>query len=65
MNLGALVDLGVDPEQLLAELEKLMLKDHWRISFSKDQRQGISGTRCDVHYHHHDHHHEHEQKRIL
>jgi uncharacterized protein (TIGR00299 family) protein len=60
MNLGAMVDLGVDPDQLIAELKKLNLEDHWKITFNKDQRQGISGTRCDVHYHHHDHGHKHD-----
>ncbi len=59
MNLGAMIDLGVDPNQLISELEKLNLKDHWKISFEKDQRQGISGTRCDVHYHNHIHNHNH------
>lgn len=60
MNLGAMVDLGVDPEVLISELKKLNLQDHWKITFCKDERQGISGTRCDVHYHSHDHHHSHD-----
>ena len=64
MNLGAMVDLGVDPQQLIAELKKLNL-DGWEVSFSADQRKGISGTRCDVTYdgqedHEHDHHHDHD-----
>lgn len=60
MNLGAMVDLGVKPDKLISELGKLELSDHWKITFTKDLRQGISGTRCDVHYHDHDHNHYHE-----
>jgi uncharacterized protein (TIGR00299 family) protein len=55
MNLGAMVDLGVDPEVLEEELRKLDL-DGWRIAFHADQRKGVSGTRCDVEHedgHHH------------
>lgn len=55
MHLGAMVDLGVDPAALLNELEKLGIEG-WDISFHKDKRKGISGTRCDVRYkdeHHH------------
>jgi uncharacterized protein (TIGR00299 family) protein len=55
MHLGAMVDLGVDPEALLTELRKLPL-DGWKIEFHKDQRKGVSGTRCDVHYKHEHHH---------
>ena len=47
MNLGAMVDLGADPQQLTTELKKLGLTG-WQVSFAKDQRKGISGTRCDV-----------------
>ncbi len=47
MNLGAMVDLGVDPQDLLSHLKMLPLTD-WEISFARDQRQGVSGTRCDV-----------------
>jgi pyridinium-3,5-bisthiocarboxylic acid mononucleotide nickel chelatase len=55
MNLAAMVDLGVDPARLVAELRKLDLDD-WEISFTRDRRKGVSGTRCDVRYkesHHH------------
>jgi hypothetical protein len=55
MNLGAMVDLGVDPARLRAELEKLPLSG-WKIEFLKDQRKGVSGTRCQItcpHEHHH------------
>jgi len=47
MHLGAMVDLGVEPGKLIAELKKLGLSG-WSIGFNKDQRKGISGTRCDV-----------------
>jgi uncharacterized protein (TIGR00299 family) protein len=55
MHLGAMVDLGVDQDTLVKELKKLPIEG-WDIQFHKDQRKGISGTRCDVHYkdeHHH------------
>ncbi|NDV63474.1 nickel pincer cofactor biosynthesis protein LarC [Puniceicoccales bacterium CK1056] len=55
MHLGAMIDLGVDPKALVDELNKLGLEG-WEINFHKDQRKGISGTRCDVNYkdeHHH------------
>jgi uncharacterized protein (TIGR00299 family) protein len=55
MNLGAMVDLGVDPEQLIAELGKLGLDD-WEIEFTKDQRRGVCGTCCTVHCPHEHHH---------
>lgn len=66
MNLGAMIQLGVDPKQLEAELRKLPL-DGWSLHFEPDVRNGITGIRCDVvlegedkqHDHHH-HHHEHE-----
>jgi uncharacterized protein (TIGR00299 family) protein len=74
MNLGAMIDLGVDPEALIAELRHLPL-DGWEIRWEKDTRSGISGTRCDVilegessghddhghehHHHSHDHGHSH------
>lgn len=55
MHLGAMVDLGVDPQALTTELRKLPL-DGWTIGFHKDQRKGVSGTRCDVHCAHEHHH---------
>ena len=68
MNLGAMIDLGVDPNALFAELKRLPLEG-WEIRWEKDSRSGISGTRCDVlleaasseHDHEHEHHHEHER----
>lgn len=47
MNLGALVDLGVDPEYLKEELQKLHL-DGFRLEVRRDIRKGISGTKVNV-----------------
>lgn len=66
MNLGAMVALGVEPNELEAELRKLNL-DGWQIDFSPDARGGVTGTRCSVileddhgHDHAHEHHHSHD-----
>ena len=59
MNLGALIDLGVDPERLRTELAKLHISDY-RLSIERGLRKGISGTRIDVIVpsgHHHGHSH--------
>jgi len=66
MNLGALIDLGVDKEYLIKELSKLKLDSEYEIEINKDLKMGISGTKVDVicrSYinennlsHHHDHH---------
>lgn len=47
MHLGAMVDLGVPPDHLEAELRKLDLAG-WRLRFTRDSRKGIGGTRADV-----------------
>lgn len=47
MNLGALVDLGVDPDHLRSELEKLNIEG-FRLEVERDIRKGISGTRVTV-----------------
>jgi len=47
MNLGALVDLGVDPGYLKAELGKLNIEG-FRLEVEKDKRKGISGTKVTV-----------------
>ncbi len=47
MNLGALVDLGVDPGYLEKELEKLKI-DGFRLEVGRDIRKGISGTKVTV-----------------
>jgi len=57
MALGALVDLGVDPDLLRVELGKLGVSN-WKLDFVKDQRNGITGTRAlvsDLSNHNHEH----------
>ena len=61
MNLGALIDLGVDEKYLLGELKKLHLHEY-RIEIISDSRKGIKGTKVDViltQHHNEEHHHEH------
>lgn len=60
MNLGALLDLGVDENYLRQELSKLNLDSDFELHVNKDNRKGISGTRVDVvltNPHSHKHHH--------
>jgi hypothetical protein len=47
MNLGALIDLGVDPAYLIAELQKLQIEG-FRLDIQKDMRRGVSGTKATV-----------------
>lgn len=47
MNLGAMIDLGVDPDYLIAELLKLNIKG-FHLEIQKDIRRGISGTKATV-----------------
>lgn len=47
MNLGALIDLGVDIDYLTSELKKLNIEG-FHLEVKKDQRRGISGTKADV-----------------
>ncbi len=47
MNLGALIDLGVDPDFLIAELQKLNIEG-FHLEIQKDIRRGISGTKATV-----------------
>lgn len=47
MNLGAMIDLGVDKDFLISELGKLNLKG-WELIAEKDQRHGIQGTKVTV-----------------
>ncbi len=62
MNLGAMIDLGIEETYLKEELEKLNLEGY-TLKVTKDQRKGITGTRVDVRLHHHHHHHdEHKDK---
>ncbi|MBP2649478.1 MAG: hypothetical protein H6Q74_303 [Firmicutes bacterium] len=63
MNLGALLDLGVDEAYLRRELSKLNLDDEYELQVQKDNKKGISGTRVDVALKNamHDHKHDHSQ----
>jgi uncharacterized protein (TIGR00299 family) protein len=47
MNLGAMIDLGVDQKYLLKELSNLHI-DSYKIKIHKDKRRGITGTKVDV-----------------
>lgn len=70
MNLGALLDLGVEEDYLRQELSKLNLDAEYELQVKKDNKKGITGTRVDVvlknavhihkneHHHHVHHHHE-------
>ncbi len=62
MHLGAMIDLGVDPELLLEQLSRMDLAGY-ELKITRDERKGISGTKVDVvideitHDHGHGHHH--------
>ena len=58
MNLGAMIDLGVDKEYLLNELKKLEISG-WELISEKDQRHGITGTKVTVRLTQHQHTHRH------
>ena len=58
MNLGAMIDLGINKEYLIGELDKLNLKG-WELIVQKDQRHGISGTKVTVRQTRHEHAHRH------
>jgi len=47
MHLGAMIDLGVDPAFLSAELAKLALESY-ELKINRDQRRGLWGTRVEV-----------------
>ncbi len=47
MNLGAMIDLGVDKDYLIGELKKLNLEG-WKMRVEKDQRHGITGTKVSI-----------------
>jgi uncharacterized protein (TIGR00299 family) protein len=64
MNLGALIDLGVDKEYLRQELAKLNLDDEYELQIKKDIKKGISGTRVDVMLKNESHTHEHSQEPV-
>jgi pyridinium-3,5-bisthiocarboxylic acid mononucleotide nickel chelatase len=58
MNLGAMIDLGVDKDYLIDELNKLKLPG-WELLIQKDQRHGIGGTKVTVKQTRHEHAHRH------
>jgi uncharacterized protein (TIGR00299 family) protein len=58
MNLGAMIDLGVEKAFLIDELNKLNLKG-WELEVIKDQRHGITGTKVTVKQTRHEHAHRH------
>jgi len=64
MNLGAMIDLGVDKEYLVNELSKLKLDSEFEIKVGKGSKNGIHGTKVDVVLKNHENHnhgtHEHE-----
>ncbi|MEA1885592.1 MAG: nickel pincer cofactor biosynthesis protein LarC [Bacteroidota bacterium] len=47
MNLGAMIDLGIDKDYLIGELKKLDLEG-WEMHVEKDQRHGITGTKVTI-----------------
>lgn len=58
MNLGAMIDLGIEKDYLVTELNKLNLKG-WELVVQKDQRHGIHGTKVTVKQTTHEHAHRH------
>ncbi len=58
MNLGAMLDLGIEETYLRAELKKIGLPG-WELDVRKDQRHGITGTKVTVKLTHHEHAHRH------
>ena len=58
MNLGAMIDAGIDSDFLVMELKKLGLEG-WELKTEKDQRHGISGTKVTVRQTRHEHVHRH------
>ncbi len=56
MNLGAMIDLGIEKEFLVGELNKLNLVG-WELRVEADQRHGIKGTKVTVLQSHHHHTH--------
>lgn len=48
MNLAAMIDLGVEPEYLRAELGRLGLDHEFELRVSPGSRSGIHGTQVDV-----------------
>jgi pyridinium-3,5-bisthiocarboxylic acid mononucleotide nickel chelatase len=65
MNVGALLDLGVDRDYLVGELSKLNLNHEFKINIKRDIRKGIEGTKFKVVLNEHEYDHDdriHEEK---
>lgn len=60
MAVGALLDLGVDPAKLEAEIGKLGLQGEFHLHVSRTSRCQIAATKFDVHLTPHAHAHAHE-----
>ncbi len=58
MNLGAMLELGIDKSFLISELNKLKLKG-WELVAERDQRHGIMGTKVTIKQSGHVHGHRH------
>jgi hypothetical protein len=58
MNLGAMIDLGIDISYLRSELGRLNLRG-WELDSEKTQRHGIMGTKVTVRQTVHEHAHRH------
>lgn len=58
MNLGAMIDIGVNRNHLISELNKLNVKG-WELIVERDQRHGINGTKVTVKQTRHEHAHRH------
>jgi len=56
MNLGAMLDLGIEESYLIENLRKIKLGG-WELSAKKDQRHGIAGTKVTVIQSHTEHEH--------
>ncbi len=48
MNLGAMLDLGMDADYLRTELSKLHMNEEFDLKIKKDVKNGITGTKADV-----------------
>lgn len=48
MHLGAMIDLGVEPELLKQELKKLNIEEEYELVIKDGMKNGISGTKVDV-----------------
>lgn len=72
MNLGALIDLGIEESYLKSQLSKLKIDEEFELVVKPGIKNGISGTKVDVlvkgdprrgghdHSHDHDHNHDHD-----